>query len=178
MSTGQLARHRSGSSTGSRSHYRDAARPSTPIDTRTEDTDLEPCAATGSVFIYTQGSAICCLHHDTLKLDRRFEKHTEKVLFISVDNASERGAGKFVVSYDAGLTAIVWDLHSGNEVARFISYEPLKVAAWMKNGNIAFGELYLQEGWSVGLTCPRQCPRNRRGFRTFYFRAYLCKNNL
>lgn len=140
MSPGQLARHRSGSSTGSRPHHRDALRPVTPIDTRTEDFDLEPCAATGSVFIYTQGSAIVCLHHDTLKLDRRFEKHTEKVLLIAVDNASERGAGKFVVSYDAGLTAIVWDLHSGHEVARFISYEPLKVAAWMRNGNIAFGK--------------------------------------
>ena len=140
MSAGQLARQRSGSSTGSRPHHRDIVRPSTPIDTRTDDIDLEPCAATGSVFIYTQGSAICCLHHDTLKLDRRFEKHTEKVLLIAVDNASERGAGKFVVSYDAGLTAIVWDLNSGNEVARFISYEPLKVAAWMRNGNIAFGK--------------------------------------
>ena len=118
-------------------------RPATPIDPRTEETDLEPCTATGSYLIYTQGSAIVCLHHDTLKLERRFEKHSEKVLLIAVDNASERGAGKFAVSYDAGLTAIVWDLHTGDEVARFISYEPLKVAAWQKNGNIAFGTCLL-----------------------------------
>ena len=139
MSAGPTGRHRSTSSADSRPHRRDVVRAATPIDTRTDDFDLEPCTATGSFFIYTHGSAIVCLHHDTLKVERRFEKHSEKVLLVAVDNASERGAGKYCVSYDAGLTAIVWDLHTGDEVARFISYEPLKVASWMRNGNIAFG---------------------------------------
>jgi hypothetical protein len=44
------------------------------------------------------------------------------------------------VSYDAGSTAIVWDLFTGDEVARFASYEQIRVAAWMRNGNVAFGE--------------------------------------
>ncbi|KAL9125586.1 MAG: hypothetical protein Q9217_005226, partial [Psora testacea] len=160
MSTGQLARQRSGSS-GSRSLARDLARAATPIDTRTDDVDLEPCAATGSYFIYTQGSAVVILHHDTLKIDRRFEKHQEKVLLLAVDNVSERGAGRLCVTYDAGLTAIVWDLLTGNEVARFISYEPLKVAAWMKNGNVAFGKTHLPaHGKTSGLTWS---PGNNQG---------------
>lgn len=43
------------------------------------------------------------------------------------------------MSYDAGQTAIVWDLFTGDEIARFASFEPIRVAAWMKNGNVAFG---------------------------------------
>ena len=101
---------------------------------------FEPCAATASIFLYAQGSTIICLHHDTLAIDRRFEKHQERILFLSVDNVSERGAGRLVVSYDAGQTAIVWDLFTGDEIARFASYEPIRVAAWMKNGNVAFGK--------------------------------------
>ena len=61
--------------------------------------------------------------------------------FIAVDNVSERGAGRLVVSYDASLTTIVWDLMTGDEVARFASFEEIKVAAWMRNGNISFGTL-------------------------------------
>lgn len=49
------------------------------------------------------------------------------------------GTGRLVVSYDAGQTAIVWDLMTGDEVARFASYENLTCAAWMRNGNVAFG---------------------------------------
>ncbi|OTB03445.1 hypothetical protein M426DRAFT_60406 [Hypoxylon sp. CI-4A] len=41
--------------------------------------------------------------------------------------------------YDADMTAIVWDLMTGDEVARFASYETLTCAAWMRNGNVAFG---------------------------------------
>lgn len=37
------------------------------------------------------------------------------------------------------MTAIVWDLMTGDEVARFASYENLTCAAWMRNGNVAFG---------------------------------------
>lgn len=46
-----------------------------------------------------------------------------------------------VVSYDASQTTIVWDLLTGDEIARFASYEEIKIAAFMRNGNIAFGKL-------------------------------------
>jgi hypothetical protein len=49
-----------------------------------------------------------------------------------------------VVSYDASQTTIVWDLLTGDEVARFASHEEITVAAWMGNGNIAFGMLRLR----------------------------------
>ncbi len=135
MSVGQLARHRS-SSSASRPPFRAA----TPIDPRTTDVEFEPCAATASIFLYSQNASILCLHHDTLAVERRFEKHTDRVLGISVDNVSERGAGRLVVSFDAGRTAIVWDLFTGEEVTRFQYYEDINVATWMKNGHIAFGK--------------------------------------
>ncbi|ESZ90748.1 hypothetical protein SBOR_8861 [Sclerotinia borealis F-4128] len=101
--------------------------------------DFEPCAATASMFLYVQGNSVVCAHHDTLKIERRFSRHTEDIQLLAVDNISERGAGRLVVSYDAGQTAIVWDCMTGDEIARFASYENLTVAAWMRNGNIAFG---------------------------------------
>lgn len=134
MSAGQLARHRSSSAASRPSH-----RAATPIDPRTNDIDFEPCAATASIFLYSQATSIICLHHDTLAVERRFDKHQDKVLGISVDNVSERGAGRLVVSFDVGRTAIVWDLFTGEEITRFQYYEDIKVAAWMKNGQIAFG---------------------------------------
>ena len=91
------------------------------------------------MFLYAQGPSILCLHHDTLAVERRFQRHTEDVVFIAVDNASERGAGRLVVSYDAGQTTVVWDIFTGDEIARFASYVDLCVASWMRNGNIAFG---------------------------------------
>ena len=60
-------------------------------------------------------------------------------MLLAVDNVSDRGAGRLVVSYDAEMTAIVWDLFTGDEIARFASFEPLHVAVWMKDGNVAFG---------------------------------------
>jgi WD40 repeat protein len=100
---------------------------------------LEACAATATFFLYAQRNVILVLHHDTLAIDRRFEKHKEDVLWIAVDNVSDRGSGRLVVSYDTTQTTIVWDLMTGGEVARFASYEEIRVAAWMKNSNIAFG---------------------------------------
>jgi hypothetical protein len=115
------------------------APPTPSLTPNPEEFDFEPCAATASHFLYAQRNAILCLHHDSLAIDRRFERHREDVVWISVDNVSERGAGRLVVSYDAGQTAIVWDLFTGEEVARFASYEEIKVAVWMRNGNVAFG---------------------------------------
>ncbi|ETN41978.1 uncharacterized protein HMPREF1541_03917 [Cyphellophora europaea CBS 101466] len=100
---------------------------------------FEPCASTGSLFLYAQGSNVLCLHHDSLAIERRFQKHTDTIQLIAVDNVSETGAGRLVVTYDARQTAIVWDLFTGDQISRFASYEPLKVASWMRNGNIAFG---------------------------------------
>lgn len=82
---------------------------------------------------------VVCVHHDTLKIERMFSSHTEEIQLLAVDTVSERGAGRLVVSYDAGQTAIVWDCMTGDELARFASYENLTVAAWMRNGNVAFG---------------------------------------
>ncbi|KAG9238747.1 hypothetical protein BJ875DRAFT_367229 [Amylocarpus encephaloides] len=101
--------------------------------------DFEPCAATASMFLYAQGNSVVCCHHDTLTIERRFSRHSEEISLLAVDTVSDRGAGRLVVSYDAGQTAIVWDCMTGDEVARFVSYEPLTVAAWMRNGNVAFG---------------------------------------
>ena len=148
MSAGQLARPRSVSS-GTRS----LARPTTPaatpgFDAPCEDDKLgfQPCAATASIFLYASGKSILCLHHDTLAVERRFERHKAPVTLLCVDNVSERGAGRLVVSYDAEQTTIVWDLFTGEEITRFASYQPMKVAAWMKNGNIAFGMSMRKEG--------------------------------
>ncbi|MCJ1384204.1 hypothetical protein MMC17_007320 [Xylographa soralifera] len=136
MSAGQLARHRSSSS-----GTRPAVRSNPPVDRQSASSDVgfQPCAATASIFLFAQGNRILCLHHDTLAIERKFERHKEPVVLLSVDNVSERGSGRLVVSYDEGQTAIVWDLFTGDEIARFASYEPLKVAAWMKDGNVAFG---------------------------------------
>ncbi|KKY30023.1 putative idc1 protein [Diaporthe ampelina] len=100
---------------------------------------FDPTAATASMFLYAQGNSVVCCHHDTLTIERRFSRHDDEVQILAVDNQSEMGAGRLVVSYDAGQTAIVWDIMSGEEVARFASYEHLTVAAWMRNGNVAFG---------------------------------------
>lgn len=110
--------------------------PPTPTNTR----DFEPCAATASMFLYAQGNSVVCCHHDTLTIERRFSRHTEDIQLLAVDTVSERGSGRLVVSYDAGQTAIVWDCMTGDEIARFASYENLTVAAWMRNGNVAFGK--------------------------------------
>ncbi|CAG7947689.1 unnamed protein product [Penicillium nalgiovense] len=100
---------------------------------------FEACASTASLFLYAQGSTILCLHHDTLAIERRFQSHQENIVFISVDNVSERGAGRLVVSYDVGQTAIVWDIFTGTEIARFASFDHLRIASWMRNGHVAFG---------------------------------------
>jgi hypothetical protein len=111
-----------------------------PPNTTTTARYFEPCAATASMFLYAQGTSVVCCHYDTLTIERRFARHSEEVQLLAVDNHSDIGAGRLVVSYDAGQTAIVWDLLTGDEVARFASYENLTCAAWMRNGNVAFGE--------------------------------------
>ncbi|KAG6037380.1 hypothetical protein E4U40_005555 [Claviceps sp. LM458 group G5] len=100
---------------------------------------LDPCAATASMFLYAQGPSIICCHHDTLAIERRFTAHSHDIQLLAVDNQSETGGGRLVVSYDASQTAIVWDLMTGEEIARFTSFQELTVAAWMSNGNVAFG---------------------------------------
>lgn len=118
---------------------------------------FEPCAATASMFLYAQGSSVVCCHHDTLTIERRFSRHSEEIQLLAVDTQSETGAGRLVVSYDAGQTAIVWDLMSGDEVARFASYEHLTTAAWMRNGNVAFGK----SSWSMNQDLLYRSSRNQ-----------------
>ena len=146
MSTGGSFRHHTRSS-GSKD-LRDI-RPTPPPTTLTPentDAEFEPCAATASFLLYAQRNQILVLHHDTLAIERRFDLHREDVLWISTDNASDRGTGRLAVSYDAGNTAIVWDILTGGEIARFSAYEHIKVASFMRNGNIAFGEFWQELG--------------------------------
>ncbi|KAF4630669.1 hypothetical protein G7Y89_g7465 [Cudoniella acicularis] len=139
--SGQLSRHRSVSlSSGQSSRGRLGTLAEISKSMPAEVTrDFEPCAATASMFLYAQGSSVVCAHHDTLTIERRFSRHTEEISLLAVDTVSDRGAGRLVVSYDVGQTAIVWDCMTGDEIARFASYENLTVAAWMRNGNVAFG---------------------------------------
>ena len=174
MSAGYAPRQRSASA-ASRPSYRSP----TPIDPRTNDSEIEfqPCAATATTFLFAQDSSIICVHHDTLAVDRRFELHKDKVLFLSVDNVSERGSGRLVVSYDSSQTAIVWDLFTGNEIARFASYEAIRVAAWMKNGNIAFGMTIHGRKLDQKLTNIRQQPRSCHPLRNSDIRTCLCPDH-
>ena len=100
---------------------------------------LHPCTATAAYFLFSQGTTIVVLHHDTLAVERRFEGHQSQIAFVAADNVSERGAGRLVVSYDTSQTAIVWDLFTGNEISRFASFDLIRVGNWMRNGNVAFG---------------------------------------
>jgi WD40 repeat protein len=144
---------------------------------------FEPCAATASMFLYAQGTSVVCCHHDTLAIERRFARHSEEVQLLAVDNHSDIGAGRLVVSYDAGQTAIVWDLLTGDEVARFASYENLTCAAWMRNGNVVFGE-YSSPWMMVRLAAVngladgkvRQYAGQRDTLRAHDVRAPLCED--
>ena len=142
MSSGQVSRQRSQSTRSSASKHSGAVRqtpPPTSLTPENRDSAFEPCAATASFLLYAQRSQILVLHHDTLTIERRFALHREDVLWIAVDNVSDRGSGRLAVSFDVGKTAIVWDILSGGEVARFSAYEHMRVASFMRNGNIAFG---------------------------------------
>ncbi len=142
MSAGRLSRNRSISMSSGRSangRLATLAEISSSMPAQVSR-DFDPCAATASMFLYAQGNSVVCAHHDTLTIERRFSRHTEEIQLLAVDTVSDRGAGRLVVSYDAGQTAIVWDCMTGDEIARFASYENLTVAAWMRNGNVAFGE--------------------------------------
>lgn len=86
-----------------------------------------------------EGTSVVVAHHDSLTIERRFSRHSAEVQLLAVDTQSDIGAGRLVASYDLDMTAIVWDLMTGDEVARFASYETLTCAAWMRNGNVAFG---------------------------------------
>jgi hypothetical protein len=139
--------------------------------------DFDPCAATASMFLYAQGNSVVCAHHDTLTIERRFSRHTEEIQLLAVDTVSERGAGRLVVSYDVGQTAIVWDCMTGDELARFASYENLTVAAWMRNGNVAFGKMKNPSDSLIAKAVYRKCPRERDFVRADNLRAYFCEND-
>ncbi|KZF19473.1 hypothetical protein L228DRAFT_251066, partial [Xylona heveae TC161] len=135
MSAEELIRHRSASQ-GSHNSVKKLAPSRSKLRSKSV---LGICAATGSLFLFTRGPTVVCLHHDTLAVERYFENHREDILLLSVDNASAQGGGRLAVTYDVGQTAIVWDMHTGQEIARFASFEHINVANWMRNGNVAFG---------------------------------------
>jgi hypothetical protein len=168
-----------GSRRSNRSDQRNLQVPPTSL-TPLQDRIFDACAATAAFFLYAQRNVILCLHHDTLAIDRRFERHREDVRWIEVDNHSEKGAGRLVVSYDASLTTIVWDLLTGEEVARFASYEDIQVASWMRNGNIAFGMLYnsIPQGIVILTFLIRQFSGQCHIVRAIDQRTYFIKNNI
>ncbi|KAJ6264956.1 hypothetical protein Dda_1110 [Drechslerella dactyloides] len=99
---------------------------------------LAPCTSTASLFIFSQGSSITCVRHDTLQLERRFEAHNADITLIAADTSSENGDGQ-VISLDASKEAVVWDSVSGEEISRFTAYEEIRVATFLRNGTIALG---------------------------------------
>jgi hypothetical protein len=107
--------------------------------TPAHDRIFDACAATAAFFLYAQRNVILSLHHDTLEVDRRFTGHAEEVVWIETDNHSETGAGRLVASYDTKSMTIIWDLLTGRTIARLEPYGDIRVAAWMRNGTIAFG---------------------------------------
>ena len=150
--TSRSSRHSHTQSSHSRSNHSGNVIPPPPYTqalTPSNDNSFEPCSATEGYFLYAQRNTILCLQHDTLAIVRRFEKHREDVQWIAADNVSDRGNGRLVVSYDSSLTTIVWDVVTGDEIARFASYEDIRTAAWMKNSSIAFGEI----SWSNDVSC-------------------------
>ncbi|KAG0635022.1 WD40-repeat-containing domain protein [Tuber brumale] len=140
MSTPMNSRSRSHSTSPGKS----LVMPSSPLSIRSVEglktgSGLQPCAATPTFVLFAQGTSILCLLYDSLALERRFEGHAEDITLIVADNTSEDGVGR-IVSVDASKQAIVWDSHTGDELARYNAFEEIKVAAWMKNGNLAFGD--------------------------------------
>lgn len=97
------------------------------------------CAATANHFIWAQHNILLSVHRDSLTVHRRFEKHAGDILLLEIDNVSERGHARFVVSYDSVHTAIVWDLYTGGELSRFTVQEHVSVISWLCNSRIAFG---------------------------------------
>lgn len=178
MSSGVLARNRSLSmSSGQSSNGRLASLAEISNMPQTAPRDFDSCAATASMFLYAQGNSVVCCHHDTLTIERRFSRHTEEIQLLAVDTVSDRGAGRLVVSYDAGQTAIVWDCMTGDELARFASYENLTVAAWMRNGNVAFGRLQILRSTVLSNPMGRKLAGKCHPFRAYNFRAHFSEND-
>ena len=63
------------------------------------------------------------------------------MFLVAADNVSERSSGCRVVTCDVGQNAYIWEIFTGEQVSRFSSFEPIRVATWMKDGRIAFGRL-------------------------------------
>ncbi|KAI0393538.1 hypothetical protein F5Y17DRAFT_303672 [Xylariaceae sp. FL0594] len=176
------SRHRNGSLSSAGRSSRKGMVASEPREFMAPNAPLryfEPMAATASMLLYAQGNSIVVAHHDTLTIERRFSRHSAEVQLLAVDTQSDLGAGRFVVSYDVDMTTIVWDLMTGEEITRFVSYLHLTCAVWMRNGNVAFGmfcSLVAMQDDSPVLT-PTPVLRNFTGLchpvRADDFRAYI-----
>lgn len=129
---------------------------------------------------FIEGNSVVVAHHDTLTIERRFSRHSAEVQLLAVDTQSATmGNGRFAVSYDVDMTAIVWDLMTGEEVARFASYENLTCAAWMRNGNVAFGMLLVMDFARSRIADfnTRQRARKCYSLRTYDLRAHICPHH-
>ena len=99
----------------------------------------KPCSASENLVLHAHGSSVHCLRHESLVLERRFERHNHDVTIISVDNSASYTSGSRVVTVDTSRTAIIWDMATGEEISRHCALEDILVATWMKNGNLVFG---------------------------------------
>lgn len=100
------------------------------------------CVVIFNMFFYVQGNLVVCCQYDSFIIERWFVCYFEEVQLLVVDNQSDMGVGRLVVSYDVGQMVIVWDLFMGDEVVWFVFYENFICVVWMCNGNVVFGECF------------------------------------
>ncbi|EJP61793.1 IDC1 protein [Beauveria bassiana ARSEF 2860] len=103
---------------------------------------FDPCGATASMFLYVQGTSVVCCHHDSLTIERRFTGHQFEVILLAIDNHSQYGGGRIAASYDSSSRMMIWDLMTGEVLKSFTSIGDglITAIAWMRNGNLVFGD--------------------------------------
>jgi hypothetical protein len=100
-----------------------------------------PCAATPALFLFARENLIYCIHHDTLSLVRKLKQHKTDIIILTANNAGGKGSGGTAISYDIEHNAIIWNLYTGEELARMASLEPVRAASWMRDDRVVLGIL-------------------------------------
>jgi WD40 repeat protein len=123
---------------------------------------LVPCAATASMFVFAQDREVLCYTHNPLAFARSFSQHTDAIEFLVVNDCGVSGSGRLVLSYDAGRLAIVWDLRTGDIIAKFSSYDEITSVAWMRDDNVVFGtydelDCFQRKANKAPRYCERRC---------------------
>jgi hypothetical protein len=115
--------------------------PHTPGTPRTPSdfSQFIPCAATSALFLFARENVIYCIRHSTLTLARKLKKHEADVIFVTPNNISVTDSGGTAISYDREHNAIIWDLYSGEELARLASFASIRVASWMPDDRVLLG---------------------------------------